>query len=116
MHTTPLIAGVLLLALAGCAAPNDEQAQGSAHTSEPLAQQQGSKAPTFRWRTVGNGAQAGELGYGWQFFNGPGTPRAVAISPLGDYYYSRGAGPHWIAWGPLARSSSWRQQHTGLAQ
>ena len=40
---------------------------------------------------------AQEAGHGWQFFSDPATHHAVAISPQGDYYFSRGKGLHWVA-------------------
>ena len=40
---------------------------------------------------------AQEPGHGWQFFSAPATCHAVAISPQGDYYVSRGKGLHWVA-------------------
>ena len=40
---------------------------------------------------------AQEPGHGWQFFSDPATCHAVAISPQGDYYFSRGKGLHWVA-------------------
>ncbi|MBP6598704.1 MAG: hypothetical protein KA216_04550 [Giesbergeria sp.] len=36
-------------------------------------------------------------GYGWRYFSDPAARRAVVISPQGDYYYSHGAGLHWVA-------------------
>lgn len=40
---------------------------------------------------------AQEPGHGWRFFSDPATHHAVAISPQGDYYFSRGKGLHWVA-------------------
>lgn len=48
-------------------------------------------------RMVAHDAAADAPGYGWRYFSDPTTPRAVAISPQGDYYYSRGKGLRWIA-------------------
>ena len=48
-------------------------------------------------QVVPHGAAAGALGHGWRYFSDPTTPRAVVISPQGDYYYSRGKGLQWIA-------------------
>lgn len=36
-------------------------------------------------------------GYGWRYFSSPAEPRAVVISPEGNYYYGHGKGLHWIA-------------------
>lgn len=36
--------------------------------------------------------KAGEPGHGWQYFSDARKARAVVISPIGDYYYSRGDG------------------------
>ncbi len=38
-----------------------------------------------------------EQGHGWQYFSDPAASRAVVISPQGDYYYSHGKGPRWVA-------------------
>lgn len=46
---------------------------------------------------VHHNAGPGERGYGWQYFSDPAARRAVAISPQGDYYYSRGKGLRWVA-------------------
>lgn len=48
-------------------------------------------------QAVVHDAAAGAPGYGWRYFSDPAAPRAVAISPQGDYYYSRGKGLRWIA-------------------
>jgi len=47
--------------------------------------------------TVPTRVSAQEPGYGWQYFTDPATHHAVAISPQGDYYFSRGKGLHWVA-------------------
>ena len=46
---------------------------------------------------VAHDAAANAPGHGWRYFSDPSTPRAVVISPQGDYYYSRGKGLRWIA-------------------
>lgn len=50
-----------------------------------------------RIQTVPNPADVDAPAYGWRYFTDPAAPRAVVISPQGDYYYSRGEGLHWIA-------------------
>jgi hypothetical protein len=53
-----------------------------------------SKEPrnTSGMQAVAVAPQAGEPGYGWQYFSDARKARAVVISPNGDYYYSRGRG------------------------
>ena len=46
---------------------------------------------------VAHSAAPDAPGYGWRYFSDPAVPRAVVISPQGDYYYSRGKGLRWIA-------------------
>ncbi len=36
--------------------------------------------------------RVGEPGHGWRYFSDARKARAVVISPIGDYYYSRGEG------------------------
>lgn len=48
-------------------------------------------------QTVVHDATADAPAHGWRYFSDPSTPRAVVISPQGDYYYSRGKGLRWIA-------------------
>jgi hypothetical protein len=43
-------------------------------------------------QSVSNNAAVGEPGYRWRYFADPNKHSAVAISPTGDYYYSRGKG------------------------
>lgn len=50
-----------------------------------------------RMKVVVNEAAPETPAYGWRYFSDPTTPRAVVISPQGDYYYSRGKGLRWIA-------------------
>lgn len=47
--------------------------------------------------TVPTRVNAQEPGFGWQYFSDPVTDQVVAISPQGDYYFSRGKGLHWAA-------------------
>ncbi len=46
------------------------------------------------------GASEGEPAYGWRYFADAAGHRAVVISPQGDYYFSRGKGPRWVAAAP----------------
>jgi len=48
-------------------------------------------------QVVPTSAGPGESGYGWRYFSDPAAHRAVVISPLGEYYYSRGKGPVLVA-------------------
>lgn len=48
-------------------------------------------------QAVPHSAGPGERGRGWQYFSDPTAGRAVAISPQGDYDFSRGKGLRWAA-------------------
>ena len=106
MHSTPLIASIALLA---SAISMPLIAGGSEHPTEgPHAKKTAQQIPAaygfdYRIQTVPNPADADTPAYGWRYFTDPATPRAVVISPQGDYYYSRGNGLHWIAAEQYAR-------------
>ncbi|TXH63724.1 MAG: hypothetical protein E6Q81_05355 [Thermomonas sp.] len=51
---------------------------------------------------IANTAQPGQSAHGWRYFSDPAAVRAVVISPLGDYYLSRGKGLRWVAGAPSA--------------
>lgn len=53
-------------------------------------------------KEIPNAAQPGERAHGWRYFSDPQAPRAVVISPQGDYYLSRGKGLRWVAGTALA--------------
>ena len=48
-------------------------------------------------RAVPNAAGPGQPGDGWRYFSDPAAHRAVAISPQGEYYFSRGKGLDLVA-------------------
>ena len=47
-------------------------------------------------RVVPNRSISGDAAYQWQFFSDPRALQAVVISPLGEYFLSRGDGPKQI--------------------
>lgn len=56
-------------------------------------------------QVVSNISVPGDASYGWQYFSDPRAKRAVIISPAGEYFLSRGAGPRQIT-GPEAQVST----------
>lgn len=73
-------------------APDPQQAQ-----AKRIAHQRLTAGYDRHMQTVANEADANAPAYGWRYFTDPATPRAVVISPQGDYYYSRGKGLEWVA-------------------
>lgn len=98
MQPTALLASIALMAFA---ISTPLQAEDREHNQQRDRQQATEKRASegfdHRMQTVVHDAAAEEPGYGWRYFSDPATPRAVVISPQGDYYYSRGKGLRWIA-------------------
>ncbi len=67
----------------------------SARAAPPITSQ--AELFDYRMQTVPNEAAGSAPAYGWRYFSDPSEPRAVVISPRGDYYFSRGDGLSWIA-------------------
>ena len=97
MQASPFLASIALLAAAISApafAGDHDQRNDRTQASNQRA------ADTwfdYRMKVVANDAAPQAPAYGWRYFSDPTTPRAVVISPQGDYYYSRGKGLRWIA-------------------
>lgn len=98
MQSTTLFASIAVLA-AAISTPllaedrkNDAQLDGQNTTEKRFAD-----GFDHGMQTVVHEASADAPGHGWRYFSDPTTPRAVVISPQGDYYYSRGKGLRWIA-------------------
>ena len=91
LKSTLLLASIVLLG-ASLATPLAAAEQGRERA--PAAKSRSSGASM---QTVANTAQQGERGHGWQYFYDPRAPRAVVISPQGDYYFSAGKGLRWVA-------------------
>lgn len=101
MQSSTLFATIALLAaalstplLAGGREHRDERQHGTEQNAQQLRAADGYD---YRMQAVSNDADANTPAYGWRYFSDPATPRAVVISPQGDYYYSRGKGLRWIA-------------------
>ncbi len=96
MNTTALISAALLASFFSApllAGQHDEGQQRDAAHRRTLAD----KRSLQDMQVVPTRVSAQEAGHGWQFFSDPATHHAVAISPQGDYYFSRGKGLHWVA-------------------
>ncbi len=89
--TTVAIAAAVL---SGAAVARPEQAKAGDHDRAKPALQ-----------VVSNISVPGQAAYGWQYFSDPRARRAVIISPAGEYFLSRGAGPRQIT-GPEAQVST----------
>ncbi|AVO43138.1 hypothetical protein [Simplicispira suum] len=97
MQPTALLASIALLAAAISApvlAGDRDKRSDRQHASETRAADTGFD---HRMKVVANDAAPDSPAYGWRYFTDPTDPRAVVISPQGDYYYSRGKGLRWIA-------------------
>lgn len=101
MQSTKLFATIALFVAAISAptmAENREHPVERQHATQKSADQlRAAEGFDYRMQTVLNEADANAPAYGWRYFTDPATPRAVVISPQGDYYYSRGKGLRWIA-------------------
>lgn len=98
MNTTLLRSSCAILAIAGAssfAAPRDTPPPDRAGTASRQA------APAQRsdsaMAELPNRAVAGEPAYGWRYFSDPAAPRAVVISPAGEYFVSLGKGLQAVA-------------------
>ena len=98
MKPTPLLATIALLAAAIStpllAADREHKPQ---HARQHAADKRAADWFDHSMNAVRHDAAPDAPGYGWRYFTDPTSRRAVVISPQGDYYYSRGKGPHWIA-------------------
>ena len=96
MNTTALISAALLASLFSApllAGQHDEGPQRDPAHRHASAD----KRSLQDMQMVPTRVSAQEAGHGWQFFSDPATHHAVAISPQGDYYFSRGRGLRWVA-------------------
>ena len=90
------ILGIALVA--GCTAPGSEAAAVRTQTQhDVLPHHAGTVGFDHRMRVIPNPTPANAPAHGWRYFTDPSSPRAVVISPRGDYYFSRGQGLEWIA-------------------
>ncbi len=98
MQPTALLASIALLA---AAISTPLLAGDRKHNREPARQHatenRSSEGFDQGMLAVAHSAAPDAPGYGWRYFSDPAVPRAVVISPQGDYYYSRGKGLRWIA-------------------
>ena len=98
MQPTALLASIALLA-AAISPPllaGDHQ-HNRKHDRQPATDMRPTDGDGQGMQAVAHSAAPHAPGYGWRYFTDPAVPRAVVISPQGDYYYSRGKGLRWIA-------------------
>ena len=89
-----LLTGILVIGAGGAAFAHDDEARDEHDRAKrTTAADPGRDALAV----VPNGATPGEPGHGWRYFSDPAGRRAVAISPDGDYYFSRGKGLRLVA-------------------
>ena len=102
MASTQLLVslGISALLLAGPTLAGNDHRDG--HGDHPVAQRHAAHRTDPGMREIVNLASEGEPAYGWRYFSDPAARRAVVISPQGDYYLSRGKGPHRVALGSTA--------------
>lgn len=101
MQTTNILASIALMAAAigTPALAGDHSKRGD---RQQAAEQRAADAGyDNRMKVVANEAAPEAPAFGWRYFSDPSTPRAVVISPQGDYYYSRGKGLRWVAAGQI---------------
>ena len=98
MQPTALLASITLMA-AAVSTPllAGEREHDQRRDRQQATEQRASEGFDHSMQTVVHDAAADTPGYGWRYFSDPSAPRAVVISPQGDYYYSRGKGLRWIA-------------------
>ena len=92
--------GILATALGAPAWAGDRQHDGDRQQRQPTVVQRCAGDPGQGMQAIANAAGAQERAHGWQYFSDPAACRAVVISPLGDYYLSRGNGLRWVAAAP----------------
>ena len=98
MRNTPLLATLALLAAATSApAFAQDRATDPQRARKDTKDMRAADGYDHGMHAVPHSAAPDAPGYGWRYFSDPSTPRAVVISPQGDYYYSRGKGLRWIA-------------------
>jgi hypothetical protein len=98
MQSTTVLAAIALLA-AAISTPllAEDRKNDAQRDNQNTTEQRSADGFDHRMQTVAHDAAANAPGHGWRYFSDPSTPRAVVISPQGDYYYSRGKGLRWIA-------------------
>lgn len=99
-HLLASLAALALFAAGPALADNDHHDNRDRHDRHHTMQSPHADATDQGMREVVNGASEGEPAYGWRYFADAGEHRAVVISPQGDYYFSRGKGPRWVAAAP----------------
>ncbi|MDY0105964.1 MAG: hypothetical protein RBS27_04745 [Giesbergeria sp.] len=96
MNTTAFLSAAVLASLVSAPLLAGQHDEGDRHDSArrqaPVAERS-----LQDMQTVPTHVSAQEQGHGWQYFSDPATCHAVAISPQGDYYFSRGKGLRWVA-------------------
>ncbi len=99
-HLTSLAAVAALLATPLWAADVQQRDAPPPHSvASPLSSPQSRAARGFdhRMQVIAHDTPASAPAHGWRYFTDPAAPRAVVISPQGDYYFSRGKGLRWVA-------------------
>lgn len=98
MQSTTVLASIAMLA-AAISTPLLAGDRGHDHRRDRqrATEMRSAEGSDSGMQVVPHDAVADAPGYGWRYFTDPAAPRAVVISPQGDYYYSRGKGLRWIA-------------------
>jgi hypothetical protein len=98
MQSTTVLTAIALLA-AAISTPllAEDRKNDAQRVSQNTTEKRSADGFDHGMQTVVHDAAANAPGHGWRYFSDPSTPRAVVISPQGDYYYSRGKGLRWIA-------------------
>ena len=98
MQSTTVLTAIALLA-AAISTPllAEDRKNDAQRVSQNTTEHRSADGFDHGMQTVAHDAAANAPGHGWRYFSDPSTPRAVVISPQGDYYYSRGKGLRWIA-------------------
>ena len=98
MQSTTVLTAIALLA-AAISTPllAEDRKNDAQRDNQTTTEKRSAEGFDHGMQTVVHDAAANAPGHGWRYFSDPTTPRAVVISPQGDYYYSRGKGLRWIA-------------------
>ena len=103
MSTSTLLAFVAMTAAVVSGATTAQTAQASAQPPRDG----GPHRADSNMRAVTNPSLPDQAGHGWQYFSDPRAVRAVVISPVGEYFLSRGEGLRQIT-GPTGPASTGR--------
>lgn len=99
MNTTLLRTSCAILAIvAGAssfASPRDHASSDRADAAQSRHAVPASRGDSMA--RIANASSVGDPAYGWSYFSDPTAPRAVVISPAGEYFLSLGKGLQAVA-------------------